>query len=59
MDWLKLIGRYTLWLLATRTIPWSSFKRSLRPGQVAVPTRGRGTVFCDRETERMAFGEGP
>lgn len=29
---------------------------SLRPEQVAVPARGLGMVFCDRDTERMAFG---
>lgn len=63
MQKLQNIGQYArrvlrmVGLLATRTVPWNSFTRALRPGQVAVPSRGRGMVFCDRETVRMAFGE--
>lgn len=63
MDYLTRIASYgrrllrMIGLFATRTVPWSTFTRALRPDQVAVPARGRGMVFCDRETERMAFGE--
>lgn len=63
LDWIMGTGRYglriprMLVLLATRRIPWTSFTRSLRSGQVAVPALGPGMVFCDRDTERMAFGE--
>ena len=33
-----------------------NFMQSLRPSQVAVMTRRGGMVFCDADTERMAFG---
>lgn len=46
-----------LHLLARRKITWRSFTQSLRPTQVAVRARGSGMIFCDRDTERMAFGE--
>lgn len=52
----RRVARMT-WLLTTRTVSWSSFAQSLRPEQVSVQTRGRGMVFCDRDTERIAFGE--
>lgn len=39
-----------------RTLDWSNFRLALRPDQVAVVTRGGGMVFCDADTERIAFG---
>lgn len=47
----------TVGMVATRTVPLSSFRLALRPRQVALPACGLGMVFYDRDTERMAFGE--
>jgi len=43
-------------LFARGAIDFQNFKRSLRPGQVTVLARMGGTLFCDADTERMAFG---
>lgn len=43
-------------LFVARAVDCSNFMRSLRPNQVAVITRRGGMVFCDADTERMAFG---
>ena len=63
MDKIRGIFRYAcrllrvLRLLAKRTISFRSFLQSLRPAQVSVTAREGKMIFCDRDTERMAFGE--
>lgn len=43
-------------LFARGAIDFTNFKRSMRPGQVTVLARRGGTMFCDADTECMAFG---
>lgn len=63
VDKIRLVCRYgcrvqrVLRLLVKRTITLRSFMLSLRPVQVAVSTREGKMIFCDRDTELMAFGD--
>lgn len=50
----KRVARMTR-MLAKGTVDWSAFKMGLRPGQIAVLASAGGFVFCDEETEEMAF----
>jgi len=43
-------------LFARGAIDFENFKRSLRPAQVTILARAGGMLFCDADTERMAFG---
>lgn len=43
-------------LFARGVIDFTNFKQSLRPMQVAVLASKGGLLFCDADTERMAFG---
>lgn len=44
-------------LFARGRINFTNLMLSLLPSQVAVLARKDGMLFCDRETERTAFGE--
>ena len=43
-------------LFARGRINFASLKQSLRSSQVTVLAKQGGTLFCDADTERMAFG---
>jgi hypothetical protein len=43
-------------LFARGVIDFTNFKQSLRPMQVAVLASKGGLLFCDADTERIAFG---
>lgn len=43
-------------LFARGSIDFANFKHSFRPGQITVLARDGGMLFCDADTERMAFG---
>lgn len=43
-------------LFTRGAIDYKNFKLSLRPTQVTVLARKAGMLFCDADTERMAFG---
>lgn len=43
-------------LFARGAIDFANFRLSLRPAQVTVLARKGGMLFCDADTERMAFG---